>query len=226
MPPASTSRQPDPALAWFDSAEGSAVLGDEMGLLMPLLVRCTGSRICHVLPTAQSAAKAQPTLMPLETRLWCNHEGWHSETEFFPDGPPQSLQGMDLIIAAHVIGTLPDPAARLSTIFDLLAAGKTAFFVEFCPNSLFRCRWRKHSTHSLSLRRMVSLLKEAGFAIDATYAMRPRSSEDSSGMLLRHNWRLPTWLPLRAYVIRAHRVDPGMTVAAPPGGFFVEAPNA
>lgn len=226
MPAASTSRQPEPSLAWFDSAEGSAVLLDEIGLLMPLLVRCPGSRVCHILPTARSAAQAQPTLMPMETRLWCNQDGWHNDSEFLVNGPPRSLQGMDLVIAAHVIGTLPDPAARLNTIHQLLALGRTAFFVEFYPFSLYRRHWRNRDTEALSLRRMVSLLKDTGFAIDATYAMRPRSSEDSSGMLLRHNWRLPSWLPLRAYVIRAHRLDPGTIVAGSPARFFMEAPNA
>lgn len=226
MPAASSSRQPEPSLAWFDSAEGSAVLRDEMGLLMPLLVRCIGSRVCHILPTARAAATAQPTLMTKETRLWCDQHGWHDESRALPDGPPRSLQGMDLVIAAHVIATLPDPAARVETIYHLLAPGRTAFFVEFYPCSLYRRHWRNQGFGSLSLRRMVALLQRADFAIDATYAMRPRSSEDSSGLLLRHNWRLPSWLPLRAYVIRAHRLEPGMTVAGAPAEFFVQAPNA
>ncbi len=226
MPAASTSSQPENPLAWFDSAEGSAVLVDEMGLLMPLLVRCPGQRVCHVLPTARAAANAQPTLMPIETRLWCDGAGWHGDFGTLPDGPPRALHGQDLVIAAHVIATLPEPQARLEAIYRMLATGGTAYFVEFYPWSLYRRRWRGRGLGALSLRRLLALVRAAGFEVSATYALRPRSSLDSTGMLLRHNWRLPSWFPLRAYAIRACKREPGMTLVGAQRAFPLEAPNA
>ena len=226
MPAASTSRQPENPLAWFDGAEGKAVLTDEIGLLMPLLVRCPGHRVCHVLPTERAAANAQPTLMSVETRMWCDQAGWHGEFGTQVEGPPHALQGMDLIIAAHVLATFPGGRERAQVIHHLLAAGGTAFFIEFYPWSLYRCRWKGAGLETMPLRRMRSLLHAVGFETVSTYALRPRSSLDSTGMLLRHNWRLPSWLPLRAYVVRVRKRETGANLIGTPAPILpVGVPN-
>ncbi len=226
MPAASMPHQPDNPLAWFDGSEGSAILADEMGLLMPLLVRCPGSRICHVLPTRRAAGHAQPTLMPFETRVWVDADGLRCEDGLEGEGALRTLQGIDLVLAPHVIATVPDPQSRLATIERMLAPGGSVFFIEFCPWSMYRRRWRGHGLDSASLRRMLALVRAAGFEVQTTYAMRPRSSLDSTGMLLRHNWRMPSWFPLRAYVIRAGKREPGMTPIGVASGFPLQVPNA
>jgi hypothetical protein len=226
MPAASPTRQPSHPLAWFDEPEGSALLQDEMGLLMPLLVRCTGSRICHVMPTERAARHAQPTLMTIESRLWCSDRGWHEGASEPTPAPSHGAHGADLLIAAHVIGSFDGGRERLAAIHRLVAVGGTAFFTEFYPLSLYRRRWRKSGLKALSLRKLCAMLREVGFEVSVTYALRPRSSLDSSGMLWRHNWRLPSWFPLRAYAIRARKVEPAMTLIGAPNAEPLGVPNA
>ncbi|MCX7556791.1 methyltransferase domain-containing protein [Xanthomonadaceae bacterium JHOS43] len=228
MPAASPPRQPDRPLAWFDTPQGRAVLADEHGLLMPLLVRCPGSRVCHVLPTANAAAHAPPMLMPNSDRLWCDAEGWHAGEEPARDIPGVPAHSVDLVVAMHVVGTLPEPLPRLAAIQRMLAPGGTVFFVEFNPWGPYRRQWRDLGMDAMPLRRLRALVDGCGLEVGASYALRPRTSSDSSGMLLRHNWRLPAWLPFRAYVIRARKPEPGMTLA---GGkalssALIQAPNA
>ncbi len=197
-----------------------------MGLLMPLLVRCTGSRVCHVMPTARAAGNAQPTLMPTEHRLWCSDQGWHEEHGTAMPTPPRVAHGADLVIAAHVIGSFEGGRERAEAIHRLLAVGGTAFFTEFYPLSLYRRRWRSSGLQAMSLRRLCAMLREVGFEVTVTYALRPRSSLDSSGMLWRHNWRLPSWFPLRAYAVRARKTEPAITLVGTPAGAPLGASNA
>ena len=227
MPAASPPRQPEHPLAWFDTAPGRAVLADEHGLLMPLLVRCPGSQVCHVLPTAHAAAQVPPMLMPHETRLWCSVDGWHAGDGPVQETPPLLAHSVDLVVATHVLATLPEPQARLAALHRMMAPGATAFFVEFNPWSPYRRHWRGHGMGAMPLRRLCLLADECGFEIVSSYALRPRTSSDSSGMLLRHNWRLPMWLPFRAYAIRARKREPGMTfVGKSMPSPLMEAPNA
>lgn len=227
MPAASTTRQPDNPLAWFDGAEGRALLADAFGLLRPLLQRLPGQRACHILPTEHGTTALPLITMPQETRLWCDPQGWHGDFGTLPDGPPRSLHGMDLVVAAHVIGSFPGVGTRLQVIHRLLAPGGSAFIIEFNPWSPWRRHWRKAGLDAISLRRLVALSRQAGFNPGASYAVRPRTSDDSTGLLLRHNWRLPSWLPLRAYAIRLRKSEPGMTlVGASSPAFPLGAPNA
>lgn len=203
------------------------MLADEHGLLMPLLVRCAGNEACHVLPTVRAATEVPPMLMPGEARLWCSAEGWHVGNGPAQDTPGLAAHSVDLVVAVHAIATLPDPAARLAAIHRMMAPGATAFFVEFNPFSPYRRHWRGHGMGAMSLRRLCLLAEECGFEIVNSYSLHPRTSSDSSGMLLRHNWRLPTWLPFRAYAIRARKREPGMTfVGNPMPSTLMEAPNA
>lgn len=187
-------------------------MADELGLLMPLLVRCTGRRICHILPNANAAARAPVTLMPLETRLWCDQDGWHMKDGPARETPAVAARSMDVVVAAHVIATLPEPQERLEVIHRMLVAGGTAFLIEFHPFAPYRRRWGGQGLRSLSLWRLSRLARECGFDVEASYALRPRASGDSTGMLLRHNWRLPSWFPLRAYAIRVCKTEVGMTL--------------
>lgn len=203
------------------------MLADEHGLLMPLLVRCPGSRACRVLPTARAAAQAPPMLMPSETRWWCDSKGWHGVDGAARDAPSEPAHSVDLVVAAHVVATLPEPQARLTAIHRMMAPGGTAYLVEFNPWSFYRCHWCGQGMGTMPLRRLRALAADCGFEVEASYALRPRTSEDSSGMLLRHNWRLPAWLPFRAYAIRARKREPGMTfVGKPMSATLMEAPNA
>lgn len=220
MPAASTSRQPGNTLAWFDGAEGSTILQDEIGLLQPLLGRCPGERACHILPTERAARHAPPLRRVEQQRIWCDEAGWHGDFGHHAELPPRALHGMDLVIAAHVVGTFPGARERLRVLHRMLALGGTAFFIEFYPWSLYRRRWRGSGLDALSLRRLAALLRETGFQVGPSYALRPRSSLDSTGLLLRHNWRLPSWLPLRAYAIRVRRSEPGITLVGSPAPVF------
>lgn len=227
MPAASPPRQLEHPLAWFDTTPGRAVLADEHGLLMPLLVRCPGSRACLVLPTARAAEHAPPLLMPNEARWWCDRDGWHAGDGPVQEAPALTAHSIDLVVAAHVVATLPGPQARLAAIHRMMAPGGTAFFVEFNPWSPYRCHWRGHGMGAMPLRRLCALAGGCGFEIEASYALRPRTSDDSSGMLLRHNWRLPTWLPFRVYAVRARKREPAMTlVGKPVPSTLLGAPNA
>lgn len=227
MPTGSPLRQPEHPLAWFDTPQGKAVLADEQGLLMPLLVRCPGNRACHVLPTAQAVALAPTMIMPISTRLWCDDDGWHAGAGVAQVTPTISPHSIELVVAMHVIATLSDPHAKLAALHRMLAPGGKAFFVEFNPWSVYRRHWRGHGMGTMPLRRLCALASECGFEIEATYALRPRTSSESSGMLLRHGWRLPTWLPFRAYAVRASKREPGMTlVGNPVAGPLMGAPNA
>lgn len=216
MPAASSSRQPENALAWFDTMPGRGVLADELGLLMPLLVRCPGSRACHVLPTEQAVELAPPLLMSITTRLWCDGRGWHAadgKVQAFPAMPALSV---DLVLAMHVIAMLPEPKARLETLHRMLVPGGMAFFAEFNPWGSPGRDWRNQGVTMMSVRRLSALAVECGFEIEASYALCPRTSDQSSGRLLRHGWRVPAWLPLCAYAIRARKRDPGMTLVGKP----------
>ena len=227
MPAASPPRQPENPLAWFDTAQGRALLADEQGLLMPLLVRCTGNEACHVLPTAPSALHVPPMLMPNQTRLWCSQEGWHIGDGPARNAPGPSAHSIDLVVAMHALATLPEPEVRLAAIHRMMAPGATAFFVEFNPWSPYRLHWRGQGMGAMSLRQLCLRAEECGLEIVNSYSLRPRTSSDSSGMLLRHNWRLPTWLPFRAYAIRARKRESGMTfVGRPTPSTLMEAPNA
>ncbi len=225
MPPASPTRQPEQLQPWFDSASGAAFLEAELGLMMPLLLRRPGLRMCWVLPTRSAARKAPPMLMPSETRLWRTDDGWQSE-----HGPASDLprQEMDLVIAAHVLGSRADASAQLDAIHAMLRPGRTAFLLELNPWSPFRWHWRRGTLPAPTMWQLRTLVAASGLTVESSYALNPSTAGDSVGTLLRHDWRTPSWLPHRAYVIRAQRQEAGVTPlgAGIPSGMALGSPGA
>ncbi len=224
MPAASPPRQPESPPSWFDGGVGRAVLDAELGLMMPLLLRRPGLRMCWILPTEASAGRAPPVLMPGETRLWRKGEAWHVGSEPVATVPQQE---MDLVVAAHVMGTAIDAKWQLDAVHAMLRPGRTAFFVELNPWSPFRWQWRGKDMHAPSVWSLAERVRDSGLAVEASYALNPSASRDSVGTLLRHDWRTPAWLPHRAFAIRAQRREPGMTAVGSslPAGFALGAPG-
>lgn len=195
---------------------GRAVLADELGLLMPLLVRCPGGRACHVLPTEQSIEHVPPLLMSVATRFWCDRKGWHAADGSVQELPVLSAHSVDLVLAMHAVAMLPEAKAKLEAFHRMLVPGGTAFFVEFNPWGQPGRAWRSQGVTMMSVQRLSALAVECGFEVEASYALSPRTSAASNGKLLRHGWRVPAWLPLCAYAIRARKRDPGMTLVGEP----------
>ena len=225
MPAASPTRQPESPTSWFDGGIGRAFLDAELGLMMPLLLRRPGLRMCWILPSAASAERAPPMLMPGETRLWREGEGWYAGDEPVATLPQQE---MDLVVAAHVMGAVVDAKRQIDSIYAMLRPGRAAFFVELNPWSPFRWQWRGCGLHAPSVRRLTDLVRRSGLTVEASYALNPSASRDSVGTLLRHDWRTPAWLPHRAFAIRAQRREPGMTAvgATLPAGLALGASGA
>lgn len=225
MPAASPTRQPDHLPTWFDGAFGQAFLEAELGLMMPLVLRSPGLRMCWILPSCTSARAAPPMLMPNETRLWRRGGDWCLGSESVESLPQQE---MDLVIAAHVMGSNADARRQLDAILSMLRPGRTAFLVELNPWSPFRWQWRGCGMRAPSVWRLSELARRSGLVVEASYAVNPSVSKDSVGTLLRHDWRTPAWLPHRSYAIRVRRREPGMTAVGSglPVGLALGAPGA
>ncbi len=225
MPAAPSPRQSESAPSWFDGDAGRVFLDAELGLMMPLLLRRPGLRMCWILPTEASAERAPPMLMPSETRLWRGDGEWFAGRQQVTRLPQQE---MDLVVAAHVMGAAPEARRQLDAIHAMLRPGRVAFLVELNPWSPFRWQWRGNSLRAPSVWRLAEQVRRSGLALEGTYALNPSSCGGSVGSLLRHGWRVPTWLPCRAFAIRVQRRDPGMTAVgdALPVGLALGAPGA
>ncbi|MEJ5208751.1 MAG: hypothetical protein WDA70_06850 [Lysobacteraceae bacterium] len=229
MPAAPTSRQPESPPSWFDSGRGSAMLNAEHALLMPMIVRATGSNSCLVLPSAAAAECAPATLMRNEVRMWCDARGWHrAGREEGVDSPLPLARSIDLLLASHVLSASEDAALRMSEIARLMVPGGVVLIVEFSPYSPYRWHWHGHVPAPLPLSRCTELAAAAGLEVTATYALSPGISQQRPGLLARRGWRPMSWLPLPAYVVRARKHAAGLTPVGPivPVGFSLEYPQA
>lgn len=205
------------------------MLNAELALLMPMIVRATGSHSCLVLPSAAAAARAPSTLMRNEVRLWCDAHGWHrAGREDTADGPLPVARSIDLLVASHVLSAADDPAQRMGEIVRLLVPGGVVLIVEFSPYSPYRWHWHGHVPAPIALSRCTALAAAAGLEVAATYALSPGLSQQRPGLLARRGWRPMSWLPLPAYVVRARKGAAGLTPVGPivPPGFSLEYPQA
>lgn len=210
MQPAELSSHSDHPLSWFDGERGRGVLMAGQGALLPLLVSCPGSHACVLLPTAASARMALSASMHREDRLWYEPGAWAGGSRCVSDPVlPLAAGRVDLLLALHVVATLPEPQARLAEIERVLVAGGTAFVVELDPWSAWHRHWRDSGLGEASLRRMLSCLRATGLQLEASYGLRIGSQ---SGALLQRDWRILACLPQAAYVLRLSKRSAG-TVA-------------
>lgn len=213
MSPTSSNRQSGCDLSWFDSARGVSALATGQGALLPLLASCPGSHACLLLPTAAAAAAALTLPLPNQERLWHAQEGWAGVGRI-ASGPalPLATASVDLLLAAYVVTTLPEPLMRLAEIERVLAPGGTAFVLELDPRSVWRRHWRDGGIGAATLHRLLSWVRQGGLIPEATYGLR---LEPAPGLLLQRDWRLLACLPQAAYVLRLGKGGPAAVAVGP-----------
>lgn len=183
MPVLLSSRQPDLARSWFNSALGLSLVRDAQRRVTPLLTSHIGVRGLFVRPCAETSPLLSGNMLQSTVSLYQSNDGLAGDLRCRAESLPFESETLSLIYLLYATDVAVDPSALVTECARVLLPEGVLFVIRLSTTSLWRLSWGRGVPRPLAERQMHSMLVDAGLSIEQELGIGPlwpRQLEPSS----------------------------------------------